>query len=75
MSLILRPAVLAIACIPLLAAASYAGEIRVMTVGPESIPRRLQRGEFVDVLIVDEPGLDNLIKDGMVVAGSGVVRL
>ena len=40
--------------------------------GADYIPTRLQRGEAVDVVIVNEPALDDLIKDGRVVAGSKV---
>lgn len=47
-------------------------EATSMGIGPESIPRRLQRGDLVDVVIVDETVLNNLIKDGMVITGSGV---
>lgn len=43
-----------------------------MGVGADSIPSRLQRGESVDVVIVAEDALDELIKDGRVVAGSRV---
>ena len=39
---------------------------------PDSIPRRLQRGEPVDVVILAAPALDQLIKQGKVVAGSRV---
>jgi len=41
-----------------------------MGTGTESIPSRLQRGEPVDVVIVADADLDELIKDGRVVAGS-----
>jgi molybdate transport system substrate-binding protein len=98
-----KRAIFAAAGVFLLAAASSAGDIRVMTsggftaaylelipqfeltgrdkivtvttsmgVGPDSIPRRLERGELVDAVIVDELTLNNLIKDGLVVDGSGV---
>src|SRR5258707_4789415 len=43
-----------------------------MGTGSDSIPSRLQRGERVDVLIVADAALDELIKDGRVVAGSRV---
>jgi molybdate transport system substrate-binding protein len=43
-----------------------------MGVGTESIPSRLQRREPADVVIVDDVALDQLIKDGLVVAGSRV---
>jgi molybdate transport system substrate-binding protein len=43
-----------------------------MGVGPDSIPSRLQRGELIDVVIVADAALDELIKDGRVVAGSRV---
>jgi molybdate transport system substrate-binding protein len=41
-----------------------------MGAGPDSIPSRLQRGEPVDVVIVPDAALDELIKDGRVLAGS-----
>ena len=40
--------------------------------GPETIPNRLQRGEPADVVIMAAPALDELIKQGKVVAGSRV---
>jgi molybdate transport system substrate-binding protein len=43
-----------------------------MGTGAASIPSRLQRGEAVDVVIVADAALDELIKDGRVVAGSRV---
>ena len=43
-----------------------------MGVGAESIPSRVQRGEPVDVVIVAADALDDMIKDGRVVAGSRV---
>src|SRR3989442_5055684 len=39
---------------------------------PASIPSRLQRGEPVDVVIVADSALDDLIKQGKVLAGSRV---
>jgi molybdate transport system substrate-binding protein len=39
---------------------------------PDSIPSRLERGEPVDVVILAAPALDDLIKQGKVVAGSRV---
>jgi len=39
---------------------------------PEAIPNRLQRGEPVDVLIMVGDALDELIKQGKVIAGSRV---
>lgn len=39
---------------------------------PDSIPGRLARGERVDVVIMSASGLDDLIKQGSVVAGSRV---
>jgi molybdate transport system substrate-binding protein len=45
---------------------------RATGVGTESIPSRLQRREPADVVIVDDVALDQLIKDGLVVAGSRV---
>ena len=39
---------------------------------PDSIPSRLQRGEPVDVVILASPALDELIKQGKVIAGSRV---
>ena len=41
-----------------------------MGAGAESIPSRLQRREPADVVIVDDAALEQLIKDGLVVAGS-----
>jgi molybdate transport system substrate-binding protein len=43
-----------------------------MGTGTDSIPSRLQRGEPVDVVIVADAALDQLIKDGRVMAGSRV---
>jgi molybdate transport system substrate-binding protein len=43
-----------------------------MGTGADSIPSRLQRGEPVDVVIVADAALNELIKDGRVVAGSRV---
>ncbi|HVH29297.1 MAG TPA: molybdate ABC transporter substrate-binding protein [Vicinamibacterales bacterium] len=40
--------------------------------GPETIPNRLQRGEPADVVILASAALDDLIKQGKVVAGSRV---
>jgi molybdate transport system substrate-binding protein len=40
--------------------------------GPETIPNRLQRGEPADLVIMSAPALDDLIKQGKVVAGSRV---
>ena len=40
--------------------------------GPETIPNRLQRGEPADVVILAADALDDLIKQGRVVAGSRV---
>ncbi|MGD1096456.1 MAG: substrate-binding domain-containing protein, partial [Bryobacteraceae bacterium] len=40
--------------------------------GADSIPSRLQHGELVDVVIVDDGSLDALIKEGTVMAGSKV---
>jgi molybdate transport system substrate-binding protein len=40
--------------------------------GPETIPNRLQRGEPADLVIMAGPALDELIKQGKVVAGSRV---
>jgi molybdate transport system substrate-binding protein len=40
--------------------------------GADSIPSRLQRGEPADIVIVADATLDELIKDGRVVAGSRV---
>ena len=39
---------------------------------PDSIPSRLQRGEPADIVIMARPALDELIKQGKVVAGSAV---
>ncbi len=39
---------------------------------PDSIPSRLQRGEPIDVVILAAPALDELIKQGKVIAGSRV---
>src|SRR5437764_1035545 len=41
-----------------------------MGTGPDFIPNRLQRGELVDVVIVDDAALDRLIADGNVAAHS-----
>jgi molybdate transport system substrate-binding protein len=41
-----------------------------MGTGPDYIPNRLQRGEPVDVVIVDDAALDELIKEGGVGANS-----
>lgn len=43
-----------------------------MGTGADSIPSRLARGESVDVVIVAADALDELIKQGMVMAGSRV---
>jgi molybdate transport system substrate-binding protein len=43
-----------------------------MGVGAESIPSRLKRGEAADVVIVAGDALDDLIKDGLVLAGTRV---
>ena len=43
-----------------------------MGVGVDSIPNRIARGEAVDVVIVASASLDELIRDGRVVAGSKV---
>ena len=40
--------------------------------GPETIPNRLQRGEPADVVILAASALDDLVKQGKVVAGSRV---
>jgi molybdate transport system substrate-binding protein len=41
-----------------------------MGTGPDYIPTRLQRGEGVDVVVVDDAALDELIKDGKILANS-----
>jgi molybdate transport system substrate-binding protein len=41
-------------------------------VGAESIPNRLQRGEAADVVILPDDALNQLIKDGLIVAGTKV---
>jgi molybdate transport system substrate-binding protein len=41
-------------------------------IGPDSIPNRVRRGEPVDVIILSASAIDDLIKDGHVVAGSRV---
>ena len=41
-------------------------------IGEDSIPSRLRRGEIVDVVILADAALDELIKEGRVVAGSRV---
>jgi molybdate transport system substrate-binding protein len=43
-----------------------------MGTGAESIPSRIQRGDSVDVVIVADAALDELVRDGLVVAGSKV---
>lgn len=40
--------------------------------GADYIPNRLQRGEVVDVVIVDDAALDGLIKEGRILANSKV---
>jgi molybdate transport system substrate-binding protein len=40
--------------------------------GPETIPNRLQRGEPADIVILSASALEDLIKQGKVVAGSRV---
>ncbi|MGZ5126680.1 MAG: substrate-binding domain-containing protein [Burkholderiales bacterium] len=39
---------------------------------PTTVPNRLKRGEVFDVVILASDGLDELIKQGLVVAGSRV---
>ncbi len=39
---------------------------------PDAIPNRLKRGEAIDVIILAAPGLEPLIKNGMVDAGTRV---
>jgi molybdate transport system substrate-binding protein len=39
---------------------------------PDAIPNRLKRGEPIDVIILASPGLDALIKAGMVDSGTRV---
>ncbi len=39
---------------------------------PDAIPNRLKRGEPIDVIILASPGLETLIKDGMVDASTRV---
>src|SRR5437867_12537420 len=39
---------------------------------PDAIPNRLKRGEPIDVIILATPGLDTLIKEGMVDPGTRV---
>ena len=41
-------------------------------IGEDSIPNRLRRGELVDVVILADAAIDELIKEGRVVAGSRV---
>jgi len=43
-----------------------------MGTGPNSIPSRIERGEAVDVVIVADDALNQLIKDGRVLANSRV---
>src|SRR4029434_625559 len=43
-----------------------------MGVGADSIPSRLKRGEIADVVIVAADSLDDLIKQGVVIAASRV---
>ena len=43
-----------------------------MGITPNSIPERLQRGEAVDVVIVDDAALDDLIAKGKILAASKV---
>ena len=44
-------------------------------IGEDSISSRLRRGELVDVVILADAALDELIKEGRVVAGSRVALL
>jgi len=39
---------------------------------PDAIPNRLKRGEPIDVIILAEPGLDDLIRQGKIEPGSRV---
>jgi len=39
---------------------------------PDSIPSRVQRGEPVDVVVMNRRGLEVLVKDGKIVAGTNV---
>jgi molybdate transport system substrate-binding protein len=39
---------------------------------PDSIPRRLQRGELVDVVILARPALNELMKQGKIIPGTDV---
>src|SRR3954471_6132496 len=39
---------------------------------PDAIPNRLKRGEAIDVIILAAPGLEPLVKDGMVDPGTRV---
>jgi molybdate transport system substrate-binding protein len=41
-------------------------------IGEDSIPSRLRRGELVDVVILADAAIDELIKEGRIVAGSRV---
>lgn len=50
-------------------ATSFGGS---MGSGPETIPNRLQRGEPADIVILAASALDDLVKQGKVVAGSRV---
>src|SRR5262245_4878954 len=43
-----------------------------MGVGEDSIPNRLKRGDAADVVIVNANSLDDLIKQGLIVANSRV---
>jgi molybdate transport system substrate-binding protein len=43
-----------------------------MGVGPNTIPNRIRRGESVDVLLLNSRAIDDLTKDGHVLAGSRV---
>ena len=46
--------------------------VTTMGTGAESIPSRLARGEAADIVIVADDALTQLIKDGLVLAGSRV---
>jgi molybdate transport system substrate-binding protein len=43
-----------------------------MGIGTDTIPNRIRRGEPVDVLLLDASAIDDLTKDGYVLAGSRV---
>ena len=68
----------ATACLELIPKFERSSKDKISTVatsmgtGPDSIPSRLRSGETVDIVIVDDAALDELIKEGRVLANSKV---